>query len=175
MGGGIMWSHPVRLFANKERNGSYTGRNHSPLARSRILDRRRMRRQTSPAHRASQAELVQPLRIVIGNAPCQDLPLPCIGRDFESLKLTHHFQRGPLTLNLCSWSHVLPAEQPAHKLRPRYGLDLLSQRGDRESMDSRQQTPLAPLDLRFVSRGRPRPCRLIGELTTQDCATSFHA
>src|ERR1700686_4326227 len=114
-----MGSHPIRLFANEECYGSDAGRNHSPLAGGRILERGRMRRQTSPADRASQAELVEPLWIVVCYAPGEYLTLPRVGGDFEALKLAQYFERGPLTLHLRSRSDVLPAQQPAHELRRR--------------------------------------------------------
>src|SRR5579863_7992760 len=132
-----------------------------------------MRRQASPAYRAGQAKLVKPLGIVVRNAPREDMPLPCIGRNFESLELPQYLQRGPFTLDLCSRSNVLPAEQPAHELRGRDGLNLFSQGRNGESMDSRQKPPLAPLSL--VRRGRPRPRPLIGKLPAQDGSTRFQA
>src|SRR5579864_2537614 len=160
-----MGSHPVRLFANKKCDGSYAGRNHAPLARGRIFERGWMRREASPAHGARQAELIQPLRIVVRDASCENLPLPRVGGDFKPLKLPQYFKRSPFTLDLRSRRDVLPSQQPAHELGSRYGFDLLSQGCDGEPMDSRQQTSLTPFE--FVWRGR-RPRPLISKLSTQD-------
>ncbi len=123
-----------------------------------------MRRQASPADRTGKAKLVEPLGIVVGDAPPQDLPLPGIGRNLKSLQLAQHIERGPFTLDLRFRRDMLPAQKPAHELRRRDRFNLLAQGGDRQPMNARQQTPLAPFELGFVSgvaRAPPpaRQCR----------------
>ncbi len=55
-----------------------------------------MRREPSPAHRTGEAELVEPLGIVIGDASGKDVSLPGIGGNFKTLQLTKNFQRPSL-------------------------------------------------------------------------------
>jgi len=61
-----------------------------------------VRRQTAPTHRAGQAKLIEPLRIVVHNAAGEDLPLPGIGGNLKSLQLLENFQRAAFPDNLRS-------------------------------------------------------------------------
>src|SRR5262249_61016641 len=81
------WRHPIRLFADEKRDGCNAGGNDPPFSVSRILKRRRMGRKSAPCHCPAQTELVQPLWIVVPQASRQDLPLPGVGWNFESLQL----------------------------------------------------------------------------------------
>src|SRR5215470_10562478 len=100
--------------------------------------------EASPTDRTGQAELIEPLGIVIGDTPCEDLPLPCVGGNFESLELSEDFERGTLTLRLRSRGDMLPAQEPAHELSGRDRLDLLAKRGDRQAMNAGEQAAVAP-------------------------------
>ena len=105
-----------------------------------------MRREASPAHRARQAKLIERRRIVIVHPRRQDVPLPGVRWNFETLQLTHGLQQSAFAAQLRLRRNVLPAQQPAHILRRGDWLDLLAQRGDREVVNARQQPPIAPLD-----------------------------
>ena len=127
-----------------------------------------MRRQAAPANRAGQAKLIERSGIVAVDARGQDLLLPGICRNFETLQLTHDFQQSALAGGLRLRRHMLPAQQPAHVLRRRDRLDLFAQGGDREVMNARQQPPLAPFAVvRIVARG------VAGEVAAQDRSRSL--
>ena len=84
----------------------------------------------------------------------QNLFLPGIRRNFETLQLSQRLQQTALAAQLRLRSDVLPTQQPAHELRCRHRLNLLAQRGYRKVMDARQQPPLAPLDgIQFALSG----------------------
>src|SRR5258708_28708635 len=162
--------HPVRFLAHKKSNGRHAGRNYAPLAgwdrvSSKIASFHRggriqgswMWRQPSPSYRPGQAQLVKPLGIVIGHPPRQNLPLPGIRRNLESLQLVQDFQRAALSYDLSSISDVLPSHEPAHELRCRYRLNLLAQRANSKTVNAGQQPPLAPFSLRNkCGNSRPR-------------------
>ena len=100
LGARMLGRHPVGFFANEESDGRDAGGNHAALAFGRIFERCRMRRETSPAHGSGEAKLVEPFGIVVGDAPRQHLPLPCIRRNFKALQLPHHFERAALAAHL---------------------------------------------------------------------------
>ena len=164
-----MRSHPIGFFAHEECNWSHAGRNHPPLAGSRIVKRSGMRRQPSPTDRSGKAELVQPLGIVVRNASAENVPLPGTGGNFKSLQLSQHVERGAFSLHLTPGRDMLPAQQPAHELCRCHGLDLLAQRGHRQPVNTSQQPPLTPLVLRFVSCGAGAPAR---EVLSVNCPRS---
>src|SRR5450755_2096534 len=71
-----MWRHPIRIFANEERNWGNTGWDYSALSlrgfgvRARvgigsIIDRRGMRRQTAPSHCSGQTKLIKPFGVIV--------------------------------------------------------------------------------------------------------------
>src|SRR5258708_1232223 len=104
-----------------------------------------MWREPSPAHSAGQAELIEDFGIIIADAPCQRLPFPCAGGDFESLELAQNLQRAAFITKLRAGSDVLPAQEPAHESSCRDRFNLLAQSAQREPVNPRQQTALAPL------------------------------
>ena len=69
-----------------------------------------MRREASPADRAGEAELIENLGRVAGDAALQDLPLPGIRRRLETLELAEDFQHAALAGQLRAGSEVLPAQ-----------------------------------------------------------------
>ena len=91
------------------------------------------------------------LRVVVRDSLGQYPVFPGIRRRFKTLKLLEHFKRSALSKQLRAWRHMLPTQQPTHELRGGYGLNLFAQRPDRQSMNARQQSPVAPFD--FVTRG----------------------
>ena len=150
-----MRSHPVGFFADKKSNRGHAGWNHPPLSRRGVVERGRVGREASPTHGSGKAELVEPPRIVIGDAPAENLSLPRIRRNFESLQLAQYIEDRTLSLDLASGRHMLPTQQPAHELRRGYRLDLLAQRGNRQPVNAGQQAPFAPLVFGFEARLMP--------------------
>src|SRR5258708_38087758 len=117
--------HPVGVVAGEKSNGGYAGGDHAAFALGRIFERGWMRREASPADCAGQAELIEPLGIVVGDAAAQDFWLPGVGRDFEALQLVEDFAQGALTGALCIVSYVLPPQEPAEALCGCRGVDLM--------------------------------------------------
>src|SRR5438067_47011 len=108
-----------------------------------------MRREAAPAGGAGETKLVQNFGVVISDAAREDLPLPGIRRRFESLQLTQRFQRSALTQKLRTRRDMLPAKQPAHKLRGRNGFNLFSKLPQRQAMDAGEEAAFAPFGLRL--------------------------
>src|ERR1019366_7097252 len=98
-----------------------------------------------PANRSRQAKLIERGGIVIVHPRRQDVLFPSVRRNFETLQLTHGLQQSAFAAQLRLRRNVLPAQQPAHILRRGDWLDLLAQGGDREVVNARQQSPVAPL------------------------------
>src|SRR5947199_7872346 len=128
--------HPVAVLPYEECDRRDPSRDHSPSSfassfavSSARVERSRMRRKTSPSHRARQTELVEMCRLVTGNAAPENVPFPCTSRNFKALELPDNFQRAVLAAHLRSRSDVLPPQQHIHELRSRHLLDLLAQRG----------------------------------------------
>src|SRR5579863_7738859 len=176
---------PVRLFSHEERDRSYAGWNDAPLpsgarsvrsTRPAGIQRRRVRRQSSPTDRSRQAKLIQPLRIVIRNPPRQNLPLPSIRRNLESLQLLQNFQRASFTRCLRPRSHMLPSQQPPQELRRRDRLNLLAQHSNGQPMDAGQQPSLAPFNFGWllVWARATRPRSLTRELSPEHSSRSLH-
>src|SRR5690348_10173733 len=123
-----MWSgaHPVRFFANEEGDRSNARWHHTTIATGSCFERRRMRRESAPAHCAGKAKIVEMSRIVLAQTLSKDLSLPGIRWNFKSLKLAQDFEQATLAAELRPRRDVLPARQPAHELRRSRGLDLLA-------------------------------------------------
>ena len=130
-----------------------------------------MRGEASPSNCAGQAELIEPLGIVVSDTPGEHLALPCVGGNFESLELAEDFKRGTFALQLRSRRDMLPAQEPAQELSGRDRLDLLAKRGDREAMNAGEQATVAPLV--FVWRGRPGPRFGAGEISAKYRTAGF--
>ncbi len=75
------------------------------------------------------------------------MSLPAVRRRFEPLKLLHYLQDPVLPNALTPRRHVLPTQKPAHELGSVYRLDLLSQRAERQPVNPREQSPVAPFDV----------------------------
>src|SRR6185437_12399979 len=137
--------HPVGLFAQKEGHWSNTGGNHAPASIAAALECGRMRRKSSPGHRTGEAELIKLRRFVSRQPPRKYLALPRVCRNFEPLQLTYYFQQSPLARELSARRDVLPARQPAHKLRWRGRFNLPAQNTERKPVNAGQQAAVAPL------------------------------
>src|SRR5260370_7506619 len=108
----------------------------------------------SAAHSAGQAELIEDFGIIIADAPCQRLPFPCAGGDFESLELAQNLQRAAFITKLRAGSNVLPAQEPAHKRGRSDRVNLLAQRAQREPPNP----PPPPPPAHPHPRPHLRPC-----------------
>ena len=96
--------------------------------------------------------MVEVCCIVILHTLRQDLSFPGIGRNLEALQLTHNLKQTAFATELGAGRDMLPPRQPAHELRGSGGLDLLPQYDQREAMNARQQTAIAPLGHAIVPR-----------------------
>src|SRR5436309_2960429 len=162
--GATVSREPIGLFANEERQRRNTGRNYAASRRKfaiRLAQHGGMRRKPPPADASSQAQSVKDLRVVAHNSPRQNFPLPSVRRGFEPLELAEGFEHTAFTAQLGSRREVLPAQEPAHKLGGRDRLDFLAQHPQRQPVDAREQTAIAPL------RTAPR------ELAAQDRPYGF--
>src|SRR5690348_11664164 len=138
-------AHPIRYFANEERDGSDARRHDTTISSSSRFECCRMWREPAPTDSAGKAQTIEMGRVVFAHTLPQDLPLPSIRGNLESLKLAQYFQQTAFAVELCSRSDVLPSWQPAHELRRSRWLDLLAQGAKRKAMNARQQSPIAPL------------------------------
>src|SRR5712691_10265329 len=125
-----------------------------------------MRGQAAPADCAGEAELIEQLGLVVGNAARENLALPGICGSFEALQLLQRFQQPALAEELRAGRDVLPSEDPVHELGGRYGGDLLAQLAERQAMNAGEEAALAPFEL---MRGGMR------EVAAEDCAAGFEA
>src|SRR5579862_7431547 len=80
--GRVAMRHPVGMFPHEERDRRDARRDDAPRAR---IGQRRMWRNPSPSDGAAQTQTIQSLRIVLGNAPHQDVALPTVGWSLEAL------------------------------------------------------------------------------------------
>ena len=108
-------------------------------------------RQPRPGDAPGEAVIVEPGRLVVGEARGQDLGLPGAGRRLEAFELPdHRVERvGPLHARIRR--DALPGEQEAQEVARGDRLDLGAQALDRVAVDAREQPALAP----FLARLRP--------------------
>ena len=85
-------SHPVGVIAHKKSDGSDAAGDDAAAALSALVQHRGMRRQAAPSHRSSQTKIVQGSRIIVGNAPLENLAFPGICRRFVALQLAQDVQ-----------------------------------------------------------------------------------
>ena len=105
------------------------------------------RAKARPGCPSCQAAIVEPARLIFGEACRQDLGLPGGGRGLEALELCHDDLEGVRPLHACIGGDALPAEQKTHEVARGDRLDLGTQALDRVVVDARKQPTLAP----FVS------------------------
>ena len=103
-----------------------------------------------PRDAPGRAQLVEIRRHVVLDPQRQDVPLPGAGRNREPFELLQHGKQSgfaflPVVAPL--HRHPLPAEQEAHELRGRHGLDLVALAVAGVAVDADQQAPLAPFFL----------------------------
>ena len=106
-----------------------------------------MRRDAAPAHGSGEAELVEPARVVVGDAGRKQRTLPLDSRSLEAFKLRESFEDALFPAELCLRREVLPAEQPAHVDGGSNRFDLLTKRAECKAMDALEDAALAPFDL----------------------------
>src|SRR5580704_16463792 len=104
-----------------------------------------MRRYAAPPHGASKTQIIQNFRIIVGYPTAEYLPLPRVRWRLESLHLLQNLECPSLAKDLATGSHMLPSQQPAHELRRRHRLYLLSQRTQSQPVNPRQQPAVTPL------------------------------
>ena len=94
-----------------------------------FLERGRMRREPAPADRAGEAELIETSagRIIGDAARAEFGASQALAGRLETLQLANDFERAAFAEKLRAGRDVLPAQQPAHELRGRDGLDLAAQ------------------------------------------------
>src|SRR5580704_7105096 len=102
----------MRIRAQKNGQRCNTGRADAP--RSFSLQRR-MRRQTSPHNLPSQAEAIEQLRVVRGNAARQDRGFPSRRGDLIALQLPQYLIQTVDAVQLSSRRDMLPAAQKPHE------------------------------------------------------------
>src|SRR5215469_1857798 len=136
----MVWDHPVRVIADEKGNRGNTRRNHTPSAGSDRFERCRMRRQSSPADRSGQTELIENLRRIVRNALPQNAVFPGVRRCLKSLQLPQELECAALARELRTRCSVLPAQKPAHELRWRDRLNLPAQFAKRQPVNARQQS-----------------------------------
>ena len=86
-----------------------------------------MRRQPRPGDFAGEAEIVQILRAVFGDAPLQHALFPRCRRDLETLQLAHDLQYAVRAVKLGVGRDMLPAQQELVELRRRDRGDFAAQ------------------------------------------------
>jgi hypothetical protein len=105
-----------------------------------------MRRQAAPADGARQAQSIEHRRVVLGDAAPEQPRLPAIRGRLEALQLLEDGERAALAERLRARREMLPREEPPHERGRGDRLDLAAQPAQRELVNSRKQTPLAPLE-----------------------------
>jgi len=85
-------------------------------------------------------------RRIIPHTRRQNRLFPGGRRQFQSLQLLNHTQDSVTSLELAINSDVLPRQQKAHKLHRRNRLDFSAHAPESETMDARQEHPIAPFN-----------------------------
>src|SRR5439155_3214062 len=91
------------------------------------------------------AELIEEIRCIAGDAPRQDLALPCSGRDFIALQLPDYLQQTIDAMQLCAAGDVLPSGEEAEKVCGSDRFDFSAQPAQRHPMNARENAAVAPL------------------------------
>jgi hypothetical protein len=107
--------------------------------------RRLLQRKPRPGDIAGEAQLVEPLRVVVDDAHGQDISLPRHRRDFEPLQLCDRFENATLAFEPPGAGHVLPHEEIPHEVLRRHRLDLATEAVEREAVNASEKPPVAPL------------------------------
>ena len=102
------------------------------------------RPQPRPGELPGEAALVEPGRLVAGEARRQDLALPGAGRRLEAFELADHGIERLRPFHPRVGRDALPVEQEAQEVARRHRLDLGPQPLDGVAVDAREQPALAP-------------------------------
>ncbi len=84
----------------------------------------------APGYDAGEAEVVEPLGLVVGYAVREQGALPLDGGGFEAFQLLDGGEDGFFAGELGVGGEVVPVEEPAHEEGGRDGLDLLAERAE---------------------------------------------
>ena len=117
------------------------------------------RLQARPGDAPGEAFVVEPCRLIIGDARGQDFRLPCPRRRFEAFELSDSGGERVRTFHPRIRRHMLPGEQEPQKVARRDRLDFRPQTIDGIAADACEQAPLAP----FVDIGAAREPPAHGE------------
>ena len=101
--------------------------------------------QTAPGDLAGEAELIEQGPVVAGDTRRQHIAFPGSGRRLESLQLPDDLREALRSVQLRPRLRVLPAEEEPEEILRSDRLDLAPEPAQSETMDARQQRPLAPL------------------------------
>ena len=152
-----------------DRRGAH--RRHAALAAVRSSVARAEARPRDPS---GQALIIEPARLVLGEARRQDLGLPGAGRSLEAFELGDDHLERVRPLHARVRRDALPAEQEAQEVARGDRLDLGAQALDRVVVDPGEQPALAPFvrgrrrreapahDEAFGLKRRERGCDLVG-------------
>ena len=99
----------------------------------------------APGEDAGEAEVVEPLGLVVGDAGGEEGALPLDGGGFEAFELLDGGEDGFFAGELGVGGEVVPVEQPAHEDGGGDGLDLLAEGAEGEAVDALEDAALAPL------------------------------
>ena len=113
------------------------------------------RPEARPCDSSGQALIVEPARLVLGDARRQDLGLPGAGRRLEAFELRDDHLDGIRPLHARVRRDALPAEQETQEVARGDRLDLGAQSLDRVVVDPGEQPALAPFVLGRVRREAP--------------------
>src|SRR5690349_4474319 len=106
-----------------------------------------MRRQTSPDDLTRNTQLIEQFRCVLSESAPQYVAFPGCRRHFVTLQLLDDVEGAVGSMKLRTRLHVLPVIQEPHEIARVHRLDLASQTPEGHSVDTRQNAPVAPLDL----------------------------
>ena len=104
---------------------------------------------------ATEAELIEPGRVVAVEPRRQDLALPRAGGGLVARELVEHAREPVGADHLRALGDPLPAQQEPHERAGVDRLDLAAQAHEREPVDAREDAAVAPLDAQHLV-GFPR-------------------
>src|SRR5439155_8594044 len=123
--------------------------------RPRVVALERADAEPAPDDRAGQAQVLEVRRVVAGDPGRQYLRLPGSRRELQPLELTDHLEEPRPPVELRPGLEVLPAEEEAHEIGGRDGLDLAPEARERQPMDASEEAALAPFLGRRAGREAP--------------------
>ena len=155
-------NHPVRVFANEKCNRRNAGGNHAAIRIARFASRvagcgERRPQPTAPVRQ----RLIENFRDRNSRCVAQGFAAPRHSRAPRSLGAAASTSSVPRSPRSCVLGRdVLPAQQPAHELRRGHRLNLLAQSAERQPMNAREQTAVAPFDFARAMSPVKRPRRM---------------